>query len=212
MLTSEASLPGVEIEQQKTFLVEAQFDRAEIGQGMDEESCRHSQHERDGDLRDDQHVAEADTKAEAPRSCLRSTGRNFFSAGVRFSFVACMAGTMPENNAADNRNQECESQNVPVHVVAPDTLAAVVSEQPRDEANSPQRDQQTKQAAGQGEQHTLREKLPTSAAAGAETEADRHLAPPCRGARQEQIGNISVQAMVKIRPTIVIKISKGFEY
>ena len=186
-----SGLPGIQVEQQHVLLIEAEFHRLKIGKRAPEQAGRHHQQQRDGDLRGDQRVTEADPEAQATaRSALR-TGAGFLQRGREIHLRRLNGGSQTEDQPGRQRQGQREAQHRPVQACVKREVFASVGQQPGDRTDSPERHQHSEQSAGQGQQRALGQQLAHHAQASrAQAEAHRHLAPPGRGARQQEVGDV----------------------
>ena len=101
-----------------------------------------------------------------------------------------------EDQARHQRQRQREAQHAPVQVCVewklsrPLASSQVMERIPQSATSTP------RISAGQGQQRALGQQLAHHAhASRAQTEAHRHLAPPCRGTRQQKIGDIGAREM-----------------
>ena len=94
------------------------------------------------------------------------------------------------------RTRQCggRAQHVPVQVCVQSEVRAAVGQQQRKKPNPPDREQHSQSPAERRQQHALGQQLPDDAKpARAHAQPHRHFAPPRRGARQQQIGDIGAR-------------------
>ena len=120
-------------------------------------------------------------------------GRSSFSAGTRPGRDAASAGGSAEHQAGERSTGQREQQHATIDREVERRAAArrPAAAPPANACTSAQARPTPRAPPSSDEQHALGEQLPDEpAAAGAERQADRDLAPARRGARQQQVGDV----------------------
>ena len=111
-----SGLPGVQVEQEHVLFVETEFHRLKIGKRAPEESGRHDNQQRDGDLRGNQQVTEADPEAHATAWSALRPGAGFLQRGREIHFRRLDGGSQTEDQSGHERQGQGEAQHGPVQV------------------------------------------------------------------------------------------------
>ena len=127
------------------------------------------------------------------RAGARRAWRPSLSAGTSPGRDACSAGATPNSDAGAHREQQREQQHAPIDRRTRARAAArpAAAAPPGTPATTAQARATPAAPPIDDEQHALGQQLPDDApAAGAERQADRHLAAPRRGLRQQQVRDV----------------------
>ena len=173
------------------FRLEPGVDQLSVADASEHERCPDEEHERDGNLHDDEGVSEREPAKEASRPRRHRLG---LQRGDELTAARLQSGREPEHDAAHDRDHKREEKDASVQSEVESDRERERRFERQNRFRRPVRDQKSERAAESRQQHALRQQLARqSPPRRAEREPDRDFALTGRRARERHVGDVGAR-------------------